>query len=115
MIEGALSRMSLMKRITIVSFSWRPYSARYVPASMPSGAPIATPRNVIMIEPTMAFASPPVFDPGGGVICVNTDRLMPPNPSQNSVKRMSPRKVMPKTAAALHSARMMRLRRLRRA
>ena len=80
MIDGALNRMSLMKRITEVSLSCLPYSARYVPANRPSGAPMPTPITVIMIEPMMALRRPPSVDPGGGVSWVKTARLMPARP-----------------------------------
>ena len=49
-----------MKRITEVSLSCLPYSARYVPANRPSGAPMPTPITVIMIEPMMALRKPAV-------------------------------------------------------
>ena len=47
MIDGALSRMSLMKRIVWPSVLPREYSARYVPAMMPMGVPISVASRVM--------------------------------------------------------------------
>jgi len=55
MIEGALSWTSFMKRTTVLSRLPCPYSAKYVPASNPIGAPIKIPSAVMMTLPTMAI------------------------------------------------------------
>ena len=51
MIDGALSRMSLMKRIVCPSALPREYSASYVPAMMPIGVPISVASSVMMKLP----------------------------------------------------------------
>ncbi len=51
MIDGALSNTSFTKRMTALSREPRPYSARYVPASIPIGAPIKMPMSVITTLP----------------------------------------------------------------
>ena len=51
MIDGALSSTSLTNRITMLRRASRPYSARYVPASTPTGPPIRMPISVMMALP----------------------------------------------------------------
>jgi hypothetical protein len=77
MIEGALNRMSLMKRITEVSLSCLPYSARYVPANRPKRRADADPDHGHHDRADDGVRSPPSVDPGGGVSWVKTARLMP--------------------------------------
>src|SRR5215813_5376206 len=77
MIEGALSRMSLMKRTNSPKRLPRLYSARKVPARMPVGVPIKVAINVITTLPKMAFNSPPAL-PGGGVIWLNNAGVIAP-------------------------------------
>ncbi len=82
---------------------------------MPSGAPMPTPISVISSEPTMALSNPPVLEPGGGVISVNTCALRPVRPFQNRVNRISASQVTPNSAAPTQSTRMTMSKRLRRA
>jgi hypothetical protein len=53
----------------------------------------------------MALARPPSFWPGGGVICVNNDRLRPGRPFQIRLNRISASQTRPSAAAATESAR----------
>src|SRR3974390_2485927 len=80
-IDGALSRMSLMKRTTWVMREKRPYSAMKVPARMPIGVPIRTASVVMIRLPTIGLSRPP-SDPGGGVVSVNTFKHKPPRPRE---------------------------------
>jgi len=58
MMDGALSSTSFTKRMTMLSLESRPYSARYVPASTPIGAPMKMPRIVITALPYNALRRP---------------------------------------------------------
>src|SRR5260370_32351971 len=71
-IDGALRRMSLMKRMMLETFSCLPYSARYVPARMPIGVPMMIASTVSTRLPTIGLRSPPAC-PGGGVISVRSE------------------------------------------
>ena len=70
MMDGALSKMSLIKRTTSPNRLPRLYSARNVPARMPVGVPINVAMKVIATLPKIAFSNPPVL-PGGGVVSAN--------------------------------------------
>src|ERR1044072_3084659 len=98
-IDGALSRMSLMKRMTLEIFSWRPYSARYVPARMPIGVPMATASAVSTRLPMIGLSRPPAC-PGGGVISVNTASDSPPKPFPNRTPRIPTGQRRPSRLAA---------------
>ena len=99
MIEGALNKMSLMKRTAVASFEFAPYSARYVPARMPIGAPIAKPIPVMIMLPTIELSRPPTT-PGGAVFFVKTSSDNPPTPFHSSVPRMMASMVRPRAVAA---------------
>ena len=66
---------------------------------MPSGVPIATAITVMTRLPTIGLSNPPA-EPGGGVIWVNTARLRPLKPFQNSTIRISTSQLSPKAVAA---------------
>ncbi|MNZ92595.1 hypothetical protein D3C78_1116230 [compost metagenome] len=76
-----------MKRVAGASQPRSPNSARYTPARMPIGVPSRVPKKVIFSEPAMALIRPP-SEPGGGVILVNTSRLMPARPLTSRVYRI---------------------------
>ena len=99
-IEGALSRMSLTKRTTLVTRAWRPYSAIQVPARMPSGVPMTIAAAQINALPVMALSRPPA-SPGGGVLSVNTCNDRPPMPFHTRMPRMSASQQSPRTVAAI--------------
>ena len=99
MIEGALNKMSLMKRTTEASRELAPYSARYVPARMPTGAPRAKPIPVIIRLPTIELRRPPTT-PGGAVFFVKTSSDNPPTPFHSSVAKMMVSMLRPKAVAA---------------
>ena len=99
MIEGALNRMSLMKRTIVASFEFAPYSARYVPARMPIGAPSARPIPVMIRLPTIELSKPPTT-PGGAVFLVKTSSDNPPTPFHKSVPRMIASMLRPRAVAA---------------
>lgn len=79
-IDGADSRMSLMKRITLASQLFWPYSARYTPARMPIGVPTNVASATSSRLPTIAFARPPPAVFGGGVDSVKSASDSPPTP-----------------------------------
>src|SRR6516164_6211512 len=84
MIDGALSRMSLMKRTTSPKRLPRLYSARKVPARMPVGVPIRVAIKVITTLPKIAFNNPPAL-PGGGVIWLNKAGVIAATPFSSRV------------------------------
>ena len=86
MIDGALSRMSLIKRTTSPKRLPRLYSARKVPARMPVGVPIRVAIKVITTLPKIAFSNPPAL-PGGGVISVNNAGVIAAIPFHSNVHR----------------------------
>ena len=99
-IDGADSRMSLMKRITSPSRRPRAYSARYVPAAMPIGVAIATASAHISSEPANALSRPPDTSPGGGVICVNRCGPNAARPRLTVVHRIQTSQNRPSAVAA---------------
>jgi hypothetical protein len=70
-----------------------------VPASIPIGAPMKTPKTVSIRLPTMALARPPAL-PGGGVISVKMASDRPPTPFQRSVAKTITSHAAPKAVAA---------------
>ena len=101
-----------MKRTTKASLAWRPYSARYVPANMPSGAATTRPIAVTIKLPTIEFNRPPTT-PGGAVILVKTSSERPPTPFPSKAARISTSQLRPKKVAAYDSTVHMTLRRRR--
>ncbi len=91
--------MSLMNRTADASFELAPYSARYVPARMPIGAPRAKPIPVMITLPTIELSKPPTT-PGGAVFFVKTSSDSPPKPFHSSVPRMMASIVRPRAVAA---------------
>ena len=102
-MDGADNKMSLMKRIASPRLVWFAYSAKYTPAATPIGAPIAVPNAQISTLPKIAFASPPDSSPGGGVISVNSERLIAAAPLPSVVHKIQPSQNKPKSAAAAES------------
>src|SRR6266478_3196368 len=99
MIDGALNRMSLIKRTTSPKPLRRLYSARKVPARIPVGVPIRVAIRVITTLPKSAFSSPPAL-PGGGVIWVNSAGVIAAIPFSSRVHRTRTSHKRPKAVAA---------------
>src|SRR5271165_1788823 len=102
MMDGALSRMSLIKRTTSPKRLPRLYSARKVPARMPVGVPIKVATRVITTLPKIAFNSPPAL-PGGGVIWLNSAGVIAATPFHSRVHRTRTSHKRPKPVAATDS------------
>src|SRR6266852_9186574 len=102
MIDGALNRMSLIKRTTSPKPLRRLYSARKVPARMPVGVPIKVAIRVIITLPKIAFNSPPAL-PGGGVIWLNSAGVIAAAPFHSRVHRTRTSHKRPKPVAATDS------------
>src|SRR5271166_1812028 len=98
MIDGALNRMSLIKRTTSPKRLPRLYSARKVPARIPVGVPIKVATKVITTLPKIAFSSPPAL-PGGGVIWLNSAGVIAANPFHSRVHRTRTSHNRPKAVA----------------
>src|SRR6266403_516291 len=99
MIDGALNRMSLIKRTTSPKRLPRLYSARKVPARIPVGVPIKVAIRVIITLPKIAFNSPPAL-PGGGVIWLNSAGVIAATPFNNKVHSTRTSHKRPKAVAA---------------
>ena len=99
MIEGALNKMSLIKRTTSPKRLPRLYSARKVPARMPVGVPIRVPVTVIITLPKIAFNKPPAL-PGGGVIWENSAGVSAVIPFSSNVHRTRTSQSSPNPVAA---------------
>src|ERR1700730_1177321 len=102
MIDGALSRMSLINRTTSPKRLPRLYSARKVPARIPVGAPIRVATRVITTLPKIAFNSPPAL-PGGGVIWLNRAGVIAATPFDSRVHRTRTSHKRPNPVAATDS------------
>ena len=63
--------------------------------------------------PRIALAKPPPSEPGAGVLCRNTSKLIDENPLINRMLKIHKRKVMPSTIAAEESTNPILLARLR--
>src|SRR5215470_15932364 len=98
-MEGALRSTSLMKRVAAAIFPLLPYSARYVAASTPTGAPMRMPSTVSTKLPKMAFNRPPEL-PGGVVVSVNILMLRPSTPMRSKVHKIQARMKMPSAVAS---------------
>src|SRR6202522_4852457 len=94
MMDGALKSTSLMKRITVLKYDLRPYSAKYVPARTPMGDPIRIPRSVMTALPYKALSKPP-RPPCGGVDWVNRCQDMPARPRDTKVHSIAARHASP--------------------
>src|SRR5271169_6025394 len=103
MMDGALSRMSLMKRTTSPKRLPRLYSARNVPARMPVGVPIRVAIRVITTLPKIAFNSPPAL-PGGGVIWLNSAGVIAAIPFSSRVHSTRTSHNSPKAVAMTDKA-----------
>jgi len=99
MIDGALSRMSLINRTTSPKRLPLLYSARKVPARMPVGVPIRVAIRVITTLPKIAFNNPPAL-PGGGVIWLNNAGVIAANPFQSRVHSTRTSHIKPNAVAA---------------
>ncbi len=78
----------------------------------PMGVPIKVAKTTMTKEPQMALAKPPT-SLGGGVICVNRARLMPPKPKRKVSIRIQINQNTPKAMAATAKIRATVLTRLR--
>src|SRR5260364_359711 len=112
-IDGALSRISLIKRTLSASRLRRPYSARYTLARIPSGALIAVASPVSIRLPAMALTSPPPSAFGGGVLAVNNDADHPLIPCWIAVINIHASHSRPNAIAAQDRASAMVLRQRR--
>src|SRR5260364_465884 len=112
-IDGALSRISLIKRTLSASRLRRPYSARLTLARIPSGALIAVASPVSIRLPAMALTSPPPSAFGGGVLAVNNDADHPLIPCWIAVINIHASHSRPNAIAAQDRASAMVLRQRR--
>ena len=101
-IDGADSRMSLMKRIVSPMKRLFAYSARYVPAATPIGVPIRIAISDMIALPKNALSRPP-SEPGGGVISVNSAGLIALMPLISAVHKIHTSQNRPKIVAATAS------------
>ena len=74
-----------------------------MPARTPLGVPISVAMPTMIIEPTIAFASPPPSTFGAGVISVNVWAVRPLKPSVAVVHRIQISQKRPKAIAASDS------------
>jgi hypothetical protein len=85
-----------------------------MPAVTPVGVPSKVAAPTIINDPKMALDRPPVSACGGGVISVNTARLMPLTPKRTVSANIQINQNRPKAIAASDSVNAMALIRLRR-
>ena len=78
-----------------------------MPARMPIGVAMSVATPTIITLPTMALARPPA-EPGGGVVCRNSDGAIAPMPFAKSTTRIQIRNTMPNAIVASDISRLNR-------
>src|SRR6218665_43999 len=98
-IKTADSLTSVTERVSSAVLLWSPYSARYTPASPPTGVETSTVKPTIIRLPTMALARPPPSEPGAGVDWVNIFQSSAAKPLASSTLRIHTSTNRPSTIA----------------